>query len=64
MPDTKQTTDKSKRQVTINGKLEIIPKDNSDGWYGHCEVDFNNLLEENKKLKKENDKLKISILLK
>ena len=46
MPDTKQKPDKSKRQVTINGKLEIIPKDNSDGWYGHCEVDFNNLLEE------------------
>ena len=50
--------DKTKRQVTINGKLEIIPKDNSDGWYGACEVGFNDLLEENEKLKEENDKIK------
>ena len=30
-----------------------LPKDNSAGWYGGCEVDFKNLLEENEKLKEK-----------
>ena len=34
-----------------------LPKDNSAGWYGGCEVDFKNLLEENEKLKEENYEL-------
>ena len=32
-----------------------LPKDNSAGWYGGCEVDFKNLLEENEKLKESRD---------
>jgi len=32
------------------------PKDNSNGWYGACEVDFKELQEEIEKLKEVNEK--------
>ena len=44
--EPKQTTD-----------VKRYPKDNSNGWYGACECDFKELLEENKKLKEENKEL-------
>tara|TARA_R110000824_G_scaffold4358_1_gene21092 strand:+ start:151 stop:591 length:441 start_codon:yes stop_codon:yes gene_type:complete len=40
------------------GSPPMSPMNNSEGWYGACEVDFKILQEENKKLKEENEKLK------
>ena len=40
------------------GSPPMSPMNNSEGWYGACEVDFKILQEENKKLKEENKKLK------
>ena len=34
------------------------PKDNSNGWYGACEIDFKELQKENEELKEEIKNLK------